>query len=135
MKLNRVEGNPEEIGSIRVIQNYEEIYNALSNGESVMHWEFGDSMFPILLSGEYCLISPIDDQSQVNEGDAVFCRMGKEHFMVHRVIEKFTREFGGSPITFYKIGTTSGYVYGWTHEVFGIAQPTGYIKVPDETEG
>ena len=45
--------SPKEIDNIKVIQDGQKIKEALLNGETVMHWEYGDSMYPILMSGEY----------------------------------------------------------------------------------
>ena len=49
---------PKDIDGFRVVQEGEEIFKALQNGETVMHWESGNSMFPILKNREYCKIIP-----------------------------------------------------------------------------
>lgn len=116
--------NPPEINGIRVVQDGIEIYKALITGETVYHWEFGNSMFPILMSGEYCKIRPIMDPHEVNVGDAVFCSFQGKYFMVHRCVDKFERD----GIVWFKIATTGDAVYGWTHEVFGIAESTNIFQ-------
>ena len=49
----RIVNEPETIDGIRVVQNNEEIAKALSNGETVYHWEAGDSMKPLIRHMEY----------------------------------------------------------------------------------
>lgn len=44
---------------LRVVQDNEEILKCLKNGESVVHWEGGYSLHPIIQNMEYCKISPI----------------------------------------------------------------------------
>ena len=129
--MKRVVNNPETIDGLRVVQDSEEIYRALKQGETVMHWESGSSMFPILMHLEYCRIRPLQEGEEPNVGDAVFCSFHGQFFMVHRCIDKVRR---GDKV-WYKIGTTGNTVYGWTDEVHGIAYSTDvYQEWTDEME-
>ena len=85
----RIVNEPETIDGIRVVQDSEEIAEALRHGETVYHWEAGDSMRPLINHMEYCRIVPIHPES-VQRGDAVFCKMTSEqgdYYMVHQVWE------------------------------------------------
>ena len=127
--------NVTEIDGIRVVQDGEEIEDALQHGESVYHWESGHSMFPLINDMEYCLIKPcvpID----VKRGDAVFCRFtdkeGNHHYMVHQVWEisnsSHTNEL------WFKIGSTMTTIFGWTKDVLGIAKGTDIYEKRDFSE-
>lgn len=114
---------PERLDGFRVVSDGEEIRQALIAGESVMHWEYGNSMFPILKSGEYCLIRPAAP-SDVNIGDPVFCTFKGKYHMVHRCTDKYERD----GVTFCQISTTDGRVYGWTNEIWGVAESTNVFQ-------
>ena len=122
--MKRIVNEPQEIDGFRVVQDSQEIYRALQQGETVMHWERGNSMFPILADSEYCRIRPLQEGEEPNAGDAVFCSFHGQYFMVHRCIEKIRR----GDTTWYKIGTTGDTVYGWTNEVHGIAESTDVFQ-------
>ena len=119
--------NPKEVNGFRVVQDEYEIAVALSNGETVMHWERGTSMYPILMDAEYCKISPVKKEN-VKVGDAVFCCFLDEertpYFMVHRCTEIYNRD--GE--LFFKIEGTTGQIFGWTPEVLGIAESTNVFN-------
>jgi len=88
--MKKIVNEPREIDGMRIVQDSWEIAEALKNGETVLHWEAGTSMQPLINHMEYCKITPcvpID----VKRGDAVFCilddGMGHEYPMVHQVWE------------------------------------------------
>lgn len=123
---------PKEIDGLRVVQDGKEIYEALQKGETVMHWESGNSMFPLLMHMEYTKIHPAE-KKQVKTGDPVFCGFKykdredgqiKTAYMVHRCTEVFVRngEF------YFKIEGTDGTVFGWTKDVYGIAESTNIFQ-------
>lgn len=122
---------PDFIHGLRVVQDGTEIYNALLKKETVMHWESGDSMYPILMDMEYCRIEPLKGEKPI-VGDAVFCIVQFQPTdsepvnvpMVHRCGEIVERD--GE--TYYKIESTNGYVFGWTKHVFGIAHSTNIFQ-------
>jgi hypothetical protein len=127
----RIVNEPETIDGIRVVQDSEEIADALRNGEPVYHWEAGDSMTPLINHMEYCRIEPIRRFGTVNRGDAVFCKMkdqhtGQEYYMVHQVWE--ISHCGHDGRYWYKIGSTGTTVFGWTDEVLGKAFGTDIFQ-------
>lgn len=125
--------SPKEIDNIKVIQDGQKIKEALLNGETVMHWEYGDSMYPILMSGEYVKLTPITEENCKNlKGKPVFCTFeydahGKkdEIAMVHLCTDVHVRNDG---TIFCKIETTNGYLYGWTTNVYGIGESTDIFE-------
>lgn len=122
---------PKELYGYRVVQDGEEIKKALENGETVMHWEAGDSMYPLLMHMEYCKIRPVEKEA-VSPGDPVFCGMkyrgedGELHdyYMVHRCTEILVR--GGE--RYFKIESTSNQFFGWTKDVYGVADRTSIFQ-------
>ena len=120
----RIVNEPKEIDGLRVIEDGEEMKQALLNGETIMHWEAGNSMAPILMHLEYCKIRPIKSVEEVNIGDPVFCSFRGQYHMVHRCTDKYVRD----GVTYFQISSTSGTVYGWTQEVWGIAESTNVFQ-------
>ena len=117
---------PATIEGCPVVQDGEEIYARLMNGETVYHWEEGDSMTPILRDREYCRIIPLDDQ-KVRIGDAVFCDFdGDCKFMVHMVTMISDNRYDGK--RYYQIGSTNGMIFGWTSTIYGIAYGTNIFE-------
>ena len=127
--MRRIVNGPEKLDGFRVVSNGTEILDALRNGETVMHWETGDSMFPILMSREYCKIRPLGEGEEANVGDAVFCTFNGKYHMVHRCSDKYNR----NGRVYYQISTTGGEVYGWTSEVWGVAESTDIFQKEDDT--
>jgi hypothetical protein len=128
---------PTEIDGFRVVQDSEEIAKALRNGETVYHWEAGDSMSPMLRHMEYCKIVPVAHPDDVKEGDAVFSKLNSDtkpllhYYMVHHVWQK--ADFGHDGKTWFKIGSTMTTVFGWSSEVLGKAYGTDiFQEVTDE---
>lgn len=132
--MKRIVNEPKEIDGIRVVQDSFEMVEALMNGETIYHWEFGTSLAPLINNGEYCKItpcSPID----VKRGDCVFCiirsQNGQGFPMVHQVWE--ISDCGYDKERWFKIGSTMSTIFGWTKEVYGIARGTNiYQEVTDE---
>jgi hypothetical protein len=125
----RIVNEPQEIDGIRVVQDNEEIEKALKNGETVYHWEFGDSMSPLIKNREYCIIKPCVP-IEVKRGDAVFCvmsdDMGNRWGMVHQVWE--ISDASHTNELWFKIGSTGTSIFGWTKEVYGIAKGTDIFQ-------
>jgi hypothetical protein len=127
---------PTKIDGFRVVQDSEEIAEALRNGETVYHWEAGDSMSPMLRHMEYCKIVPLG-ADEIKEGDAVFCKLNSDtnplfhYYMVHQVWQK--ANFGHDGKTWYKIGSTMSTIFGWSSEVLGKVYGTDiFQEVTDE---
>jgi hypothetical protein len=126
----RIVNEPKKIHGLRVVQDYKEIAEALQNGESVYHWEAGDSMRPLIRHMEYCKIVPcvpID----VKRGDAVFCKLkdqhtGEEYYMVHQVWE--ISNCGYDHRMWFKIGSTGTNIFGWSCDILGKAYGTDIFQ-------
>lgn len=131
---------PKEINSYRVVQDGKEIMDALKSGETVMHWESGYSMHPIISHMEYCKITPLEKVfERINAkgwdyfvGKPVFCHFvyplkeggNGDFYMVHRCTEVYERD--GE--IYYRIDSTDGTCFGWTKDVYGIAESTGIFQ-------
>ena len=131
----RIVNEPERIDGIRVVQDSDEIARAMMNGETVYHWEAGDSMTPLIRHMEYCKIVPLNYGDTIERGDAVFCKIkdetGQEYYMVHQVWE--ISSCGHDRKTWYKIGSTGTSVFGWSCKVLGKAYGTDiFQEVTDE---
>lgn len=127
--------NPDELQGFRVVQRGEDIKKALENGETIMHWESGDSMFPLLKNMEYCKITPVKEvYNTINikgddffVGKPVFCSFdynGMTYYMVHRCTEVYRRYDD----LYFKIESTDNQCFGWTKNVYGIAESTNIFQ-------
>lgn len=127
----QIVNEPKEIDGYRVVQDEKEIYEALSNGETIMHWESGNSMYPILMHMEYCKIHPAKKQ-EIKIGDAVFCkflyrneeRKISDIYMVHRCTDIVVR----GDEYYFKIESTDNTLFGWTKDVYGVAESTNIFQ-------
>ena len=115
---------------IKVVNDIHEAVEHLKRKEKIARYEFGDSMMPMLISGEYCVIEPIKDLYEVNIGDTVLCDVGG-HLMTHMVIMK-SNTSKDSP--YFLIGSTSMYLYGWTNKIYGICKGTNVLEMHEDIE-
>lgn len=92
----------------------------------IARYEFGDSMSPILESGEYCVLKPIQYYSQPQSilGKAVLCIVNG-YPMTHMVWNMSTSSANG---VYYLIGDSHGNIYGWTNQVFAVAKGTNIFE-------
>ena len=114
-----------------VVNDIREAVEMLKNGITIARFEFGDSMSPVLVSGEYCFVEPIKELEGLNNiaiGDAVLCKVG-DHLMTHMVLMISDSAYNG---TKYLIGNTWMQYYGWTDTIYGIAKGTNVIETPDD---
>jgi phage repressor protein C with HTH and peptisase S24 domain len=84
----------------------------LSRGETVEVRGIGNSMTPILRSGEVVIVEPLAPGAELSRGDVVIAR-------VHgRVYLHLVRAIRGSEV---QIGNNHGHVNGWTPraQIFG----------------
>lgn len=102
-----------------VVQDVEEVLENLKNKKVVARFEYGDSMSPILVNGEYAILVPIDAISDVNIGDAVFCEVNG-CYLTHMVWMKSNG--------YCLIGSSHGEINGWTDKVYAIAEKTNIIE-------
>ena len=121
----KIVNEPKTIEGYRVIQDPKEMEEALKNGESFYHWEFGTSLAPLINDREYCFVKPCVT-SDVKRGDCVFCvlhdSMGNSWPMVHQVWEISDANHANE--LWFKIGSTGTSIFGWTKDVYGIAKGT-----------
>lgn len=82
----------------------------LEEGKSFETSEKGNSMTPMIKSGQKHILSPINI-NDVNIGDIVFCKCKKSYY-THLVK-------GKDPIKGLLIGNNKGHVNGWTKLVYG----------------
>lgn len=132
--MKEIVNQPKELKGYRVVQDGDDIMKALMDGETVMHWESGYSMYPLLSHLEYCKISPYESQGHPERviGKPVFCKFlyrgedGEIHdaYMVHRCTEIHERD--GE--VYYRIDSTNGQCYGWTKDVYGVAESTNIFQ-------
>lgn len=110
--------NPKRLDGIRVVNDFHEIANALANGETIAHFEFGNSMSGILESGQYVKLSPLG-HTQPKVGDVVFAKVG-DSYTCHMALfyNQCTKKYG--------IGSTAGHVYCWSDKIIGIGTPMEY---------
>ena len=81
----------------------------LKKGESFYTSEHGNSMIPILKSGQVHKLAPTKlDEVQV--GDVVYCKV-RGHFYTHLVKGKSNKGC--------LIGNNKGGINGWTKQIFG----------------
>ena len=117
---SKIEIDGEEIA---VVQNYADLITLVSKGNTVAHWESGDSLFPIIQNMEYCKVSPIN-KDDVTIGMCVLCVIDHRGVMIHRVIDIVDRDNE----KWFKIGDTLNNVYGWTTKVIGLAEHTNIFQ-------
>jgi len=82
----------------------------LKNGETFITSEKGNSMKPIIHSGQDHELTPVNSLDEVQVGDAVFCKV-KGNYYTHLVKAK-----GQQGVL---IGNNRGHINGWTKQVFG----------------
>jgi hypothetical protein len=82
----------------------------LQNGETIVTSEKGNSMVPLIKSGQEHKLEPTIWQD-CNEGDIVYCKV-KGNFFTHLVKAK-NSEKG------LLIGNNKGGINGWTKNVYG----------------
>ena len=81
----------------------------LKRGETFITSEKGNSMSPIIKSGQEHKLAPVKLED-VKVGDIVFCKV-KGHYYTHLVKGKGMRGL--------LIGNNKGGINGWTKQVFG----------------
>lgn len=74
-------------------------------GETIEIQGFGQSMTPMLKSGQICKIAPVLPDTLLEKGMVVFCKV-KGHFFIHKI----TAVRNGNT---YQISNNHGHVNGW----------------------
>ena len=85
----------------------------LLNGETIVIYGFGNSMTPILKSGQPVLVEPINYQTKLKKNDIVFCRVGGYYYL-HKILAIRNNMS-------FQIGNNHGFVNGWIsrNQIFG----------------
>jgi hypothetical protein len=82
----------------------------LQNGESFVTSEKGNSMIPLIKSGQEHVLSPVKIED-VTVGDIVYCKVhGRFYTHLVKAID---------PLKGCQIGNNRGNINGWTKNVFG----------------
>lgn len=89
---------------------YPEIVQELSEGRSVTLRPKGNSMTPIIKSGQRIVLAPVDSQD-VRVGDAVLAKV-KGRYFIHKVTA-----IGDDGR--FQISNNHGHVNGWSRQVYG----------------
>lgn len=87
----------------------QQIAERLQAGESVTCTLKGNSMTPIIRSGDTVTIEPVDI-TDISKGDIVFCKVRGRYYL-HKVTA-----IQGDRL---QISNNHGHVNGWTKQVFG----------------
>ena len=82
----------------------------MQNGESFITSEKGNSMIPLIKSGQDHMLAPIES-SEVVVGDIVYCKV-KGRFYIH-LVHAIDAKKG------WLIGNNHGHMNGWTHSIYG----------------
>lgn len=82
----------------------------LQRGETFITSERGNSMVPLIKSGQQHKLAPATWE-QVSQGDIVYCRVGRK-FYTHLVKAKNDKQG-------CQIGNNRGHINGWTKNVYG----------------
>jgi len=82
----------------------------LQNGESFKTSEKGNSMVPLIKSGQEHLLEPVDIKD-VEVGDIVYCKV-RGNFYTH-LVKAIDPKKG------CQIGNNKGNINGWTKQVYG----------------
>lgn len=90
------------------------IAEKLRNGEVVeRNKETGNSMLPIIKSRQPVTLSPVNEETELNEGDIVFCKV-KGNYYTHKITGIKGKQF--------QISNNKGRVNGWISrdKIYGI---------------
>lgn len=82
----------------------------LQNGETFVTSEKGNSMFPLIKSGQDHKLAPTKLED-VEVGDIVYCKVSGRYY-THLVKAK-------DPLKGCQIGNNKGNINGWTKQIFG----------------
>tara|TARA_B100000700_G_scaffold230615_1_gene255032 strand:- start:10451 stop:10750 length:300 start_codon:yes stop_codon:yes gene_type:complete len=85
----------------------------LKNGETIKIKPKGNSMLPLIKSGQICTISPIKESKDLKINDIVYCKV-KSNLYLHKI--------SGIKKNQFQISNNKGFVNGWitANNIFGI---------------
>lgn len=81
-------------------------------GETIITSEKGNSMIPLIKSGQEHELSPVVDwKTEIQVGDIVYCKVAGRHFThLVKAID---------PIKGCQIANNHGYINGWSTKIYG----------------
>lgn len=126
--------NPTELLGVPVIplSREHELILALSQKKTVARFEYGDSLSPIVRSGEYCILKPVSEDDEIKVGDIVFCLVrtidGQKFYMTHMVLNICSS--GHDKTKWYQIGSSWGEIFGWSNKILAKAEGTNVFEAP-----
>lgn len=94
---------------------YPEIVRELEAGRAVTLRPHGNSMTPIIRSGQRIVLEPVV-AANIQKGDVVLAKVNGRYY-----IHKVTAIDGGR----WQISNNHGHVNGWSRQVFGIVTEVG----------
>lgn len=122
-RLKYVVSHPLTINGVKVENDIKNaIFNIEHKRASIARFEFGDSMDPLLVNGEYAIIRPITAIDSLKKGDIVLCRVNG-YDMTH-MISRIISENGKRT---YVIGDTHGFEFGPAEKIYGIGERTKIV--------
>lgn len=130
--------NPTELLGVPVIplSREHELILALSQKKSAARFEYGDSLSPMVRSGEYCILRPVSEADEIKVGDIVFCLVqtidGQKFYMTHMVLN--ISSSGHDKTKWYQIGSSWGEIFGWSNKILAKAEGTNIFVAPMEEE-
>lgn len=116
--------SPKEVCGIKVVNDIVSAVKELKKDKSIVRYERGNSLAPIINDGEYCIVQPISDVSEIKSGDVVLCEVNG-HLMTH-MVHIVSSANCNKP--YFLIGSSDLYMYGWTDKVYGIAFGTNVFE-------
>lgn len=99
-----------------IIYNERTAVDPLTRGQTVLVRGMGNSMTPILKSGEVVQVVPIKPDTSIVKGDVVVAKVIGNVYL-HKVTAIRNTKTG----KIYQIGNNHGYKNGWTHKIIGKA--------------
>ena len=111
--------------------HYLQLIADLQSGRIIQRKEKGNSMVPLIRSGQPHTLEPVRDLAALQVGDIVFCKV-RGHYYTHLIsaIRKNKDQLE------FQISNNHGHVNGWTRNVYGKVIGVGEEapKPPGETE-
>lgn len=117
-KILKIDSLPHVLDDYPIVQDIEKAITCLIKEKvPIARYEFGHSMMPILRSGQFCKITPFENDDEIEVGDALFCNVNG-YVGTHMVLVKSKID---PDKIWYLIGSTDGTPLGWTDTVYGKA--------------
>lgn len=94
---------------------YQKIIEKLERGEDVELHPKGNSMTPLIKSGQRIVLSPV--RREIKVGDIVLAKV-KGHYYIHLVS-------AAQPSGPWQISNNHGHVNGWARHIYGVVTSVG----------